>query len=142
MIVDDLKRVQADTFAFYTKAHYYHWNVEGPNFVQYHKFLNKIYEEVFEAVDDIAEQVRQLDAYAPNNQRSLNELAHVKIDEVIPSPLAMFKNLHDDNQIVMEGILMAYHTAEADMLIGLSNFLQDRMMAHKKLDWMLKSILK
>ena len=142
MIVDDLKRVQADTFAFYTKAHFYHWNVEGPNFVQYHKFLNKIYEEAWEAVDDIAEQVRQLDAYAPNNQRCLNELAQVKVDDTIPSALAMFKNLHDDNQIVMEGILMAYHTAEADMLIGLSNFLQDRMMAHKKLDWMLKSILK
>jgi len=142
MIVDELKRVQADTFAFYTKSHFYHWNVEGPDFVQYHKFLGKIYEEALEAVDNIAEQVRQLDAYAPNNKTCLDDLAHIKLEDSIPKALDMFKNLHADNQIVMEGLLIAYHSAEADMLIGLSNFLQDRMMAHKKLDWMLKSILK
>ena len=142
MLVDLLKRVQADSFAFYTKAHYYHWNVEGPHFTEYHEFLGEIYAAVFDAVDDIAEQVRQLDAYAPNNQRCLNELAHVKIDDTIPSPLAMFKNLHDDNHTVMEGILVAQQKADEDMEIGLSNFLQDRMMYHKKLDWMLKSIIK
>jgi starvation-inducible DNA-binding protein len=142
MIVDELKRVQADTFAFYSRAHFYHWNVEGPDFVQYHKFLNKIYEQTWEAVDDIAEQVRQLDAYAPDADRMLDELSHIKLSDTIPSPMSMFKQLHADNEIVMEGILMAYHTAEAEMLIGLSNFLQDRMMYHKKLDWMLKSILK
>lgn len=142
MLVDDLKRVQADTFAMYSKAHYYHWNVEGPNFTEYHEFLGEIYEALFAAVDDIAEFVRQLDAYAPNNKRSLDELAQVKVDDIIPGPLSMFKNLHDDNQIVMEGILLAYHSAEDDMQIGLSNFLQDRMMYHKKLDWMLKSITK
>jgi starvation-inducible DNA-binding protein len=142
MIVDELKRVQADTFAFYTKSHFYHWNVEGPHFTEYHEFLGEIYAAVFAAVDDIAEQVRQLDAYAPNNKTCLDDLAHIKLEDSIPNPIAMFKNLHADNQIVMEGLLIAYHSAEADMLIGLSNFLQDRMMAHKKLDWMLKSILK
>jgi starvation-inducible DNA-binding protein len=142
MLVDELKRVQADTFALYTKAHYYHWNVEGAHFPEYHGFLDTIYNAVWEAVDDIAEQVRQLDAYAPNNKRSLDELTQIKLDDTIPGPIAMFKNLHDDNETVMEGILIAYHSAESEMQIGLSNFLQDRMMYHKKLDWMLKSILK
>lgn len=142
MLVDELKRVQADTFAFYSKAHYYHWNVEGANFPEYHGFLGDIYEAVFDAVDDIAEQVRQLDAYAPQAHKMLMELSHIKLDDTIPSPMAMFKNLHEDNQTVMEGLLIAYHSAEDEMQIGLSNFLQDRMMYHKKLDWMLKSILK
>ena len=140
MLVDELKRVLGDTFALYNKAHYYHWNVEGPDFPQYHDFLNETYEALFAAVDDIAEQIRQLDAYAPNGKRMLVELTQIAIDDGIPGPIQMFKNLQSDNQIAMEGILMAYHTAEAEMQIGLSNFLQDRMMAHKKLDWMLRSI--
>jgi starvation-inducible DNA-binding protein len=142
MLIDELKRVQADTFALYNKAHYYHWNVEGPNFVQYHGFLNEIYDALFDAVDDIAEQVRQLDAYAPNGKRMLVELSHIIIDDGIPDALQMFRNLHADNQVVMEGIIVAYNSAENEMQIGLSNFLQDRMMYHKKLDWMLKSIVK
>ena len=65
MLVDDVKRVQADTFALYSKAHFYHWNVEGPDFVQYHEFLGELYEELFGAVDPLAEHVRKLDSYAP-----------------------------------------------------------------------------
>ena len=142
MLIDELKRVQADTFAMYNKAHYYHWNVEGPHFVEYHKFLEEIYDALFDAVDDIAEQVRQLDAYAPNGRRMLVDLAHVTVDEGIPEAIQMFRNLHADNQTTMEGIIVAYNSADSEMQIGLSNFLQDRMMYHKKLDWMLKSIIR
>lgn len=142
MLVDELKRVQADTFAFYAKSHFYHWNVEGADFVQYHEFLGEIYTAVFEAVDDIAEQVRQLDAYAPQAHKMLMELSQVKLDDVIPEAVAMFKQLYNDNETVMEGLLIAYHSAEDEMQIGLSNFLQDRMMYHKKLAWKLKSITK
>lgn len=142
MLIDELKRVQADTFAMYNKAHYYHWNVEGADFVQYHGFLDDVYNALWSAVDDIAEQVRQLGAYAPNGKRSLVDLAHITVDDGIPDALQMFKNLQSDNQVAMEGILIAYHSSEAEMQIGLGNFLQDRMMYHKKLDWMLKSIIK
>ena len=142
MLIDELKKVQANTFAFYAKSHFYHWNVEGPDFVQYHDFLGEIYSDVFASVDDIAEQVRQLDAYAPQAHRMLMELSDIKLDDTIPSAISMFKNLHVDNETVMESIITAYHSAETEMQIGLSNFLQDRMMYHKKLDWKLKSILK
>ena len=142
MLVDELKRVQADTFAFYAKTHFYHWNVEGADFVQYHDFLGDTYAEVFAAVDDIAEQVRQLDAYAPQAHKMLMELAQVKLDDIIPEAVPMFAQLLKDNETVMEGLLIAYHSAEDEMQIGLSNFLQDRMMYHKKLAWKLKSITK
>ena len=142
MLVDELKRVQADTFALYSKTHFYHWNIEGPDFVQYHKFLNKVYDALLEATDSLAEQVRQLDSYAPNHARSLNELAHVKLDDAVPEALEMFKRLLADNDTVMEGIVVAYMSADAAGELGLSNLLQDRMMFHKDLRWRLKSITK
>ena len=54
MLVDQLKITQADAFTLYLKAHYYHWNVEGPNFPQYHDFLGDFYQEVFASLDVIA----------------------------------------------------------------------------------------
>lgn len=142
MLVDDLKRVQADSFAFYAKSHFYHWNIEGADFIQYHEFLGEIYGDMVDAVDDVAEQVRQLEAYAPNANRMLTDLAHIKLDDGIPEAVEMFRRLEQDNDTLMEGILVAYHSAESAMEIGLSNFLQDRMMYHKKLGWKLKSIIK
>jgi len=53
-----LKKVLADTFGMYFKAHAYHWNVVGPDFSQYHDFFGKLYEELFGAVDAIAEHIR------------------------------------------------------------------------------------
>lgn len=139
MLVDDLKRVQADTFVMYAKAHFFHWNVTGPDFVQYHGFLGDIYDALNTAADDVAEQVRQLDSFAPGLNRMI-DLAHVKSDEGIPDALEMFRRLDADNDTVMEGLVTAYMSAEGAGEIGLSNFLQDRMMYHKKLRWMLRSI--
>jgi len=142
MLIDDLKRVQDDTFAMYAKAHYYHWNVEGPDFVQYHEFLGKIYEELFAAVDVIAEQVRALQSYAPAAHRMLMELSKIQDDNTVPAALDMFKRLLADNETVMEGLLTAYMSADAAGEVGLSNFLQDRYDAHKKLAWMMRSLIK
>ena len=142
MLVDDLKRVQADTFAMYAKAHFFHWNVTGADFVQYHEFLGEIYEAVFAAVDGLAEHVRQLDSFAPSANRMLQELTHIRSADTIPEALDMFRALDADNDIVMEGIVTAYMGAEAAGELGLSNFLQDRIEYHKKLRWMLKSIVR
>jgi len=142
MLVDDLKRVQADTFAMYAKSHYYHWNVEGSDFVQYHEFLGELYEELFNAVDPIAEHVRQLDAYAPAAHRMLMELTRIVDDNTIPAPLEMMRKLLSDNDIVMEGLVQAYMSADSQGELGLANFLQDRLDVHKKHRWMLKSITK
>jgi starvation-inducible DNA-binding protein len=142
MLVDDLKRVQADTFAMYSKAHYYHWNVEGPDFVQYHDFLGKLYEELFDVVDVIAEEVRALDSYAPGAHRMLMELTKVQDDNTVPAALEMIRRLEADNDIVMEGLLQAFMSAEAAGEVGLADFLTQRMDVHKKHRWMLRSIQK
>lgn len=142
MLIDDLKRVQADTFAMYAKAHYYHWNVEGADFVQYHEFLAKIYEELFGAVDVIAEEVRALQSYAPGVHRMLMELTKIQDDNTIPAAIEMFRRLLADNEVVMEGLITAYMSADAAGELGLANFLQDRMDVHKKHAWMFRSLIK
>ena len=57
-LAQSLKVAQAESFSFYLKAHKFHWNVEGPDFVQYHEFLADLYTEVWAGVDVIAELIR------------------------------------------------------------------------------------
>ena len=73
-----MKKVLADTFALYLKAHNYHWNVEGINFPQYHEFFGNLYEELHGAVDPIAEEIRSLDTYAPGSFTRFMELTEIE----------------------------------------------------------------
>ena len=142
MLIDELKKVHADAFTFYLKAHFYHWNVEGPNFPQYHDFLQNLYQEVFASVDTFAELIRTLDSYAPGTLTRLTELTTVEETDDIPDALTMMSRLLMENNILRASLLTAYRTAESTGEVGISNFLQDRIQAHEKHAWMLRSILK
>jgi len=142
MLVDELKKVHADAFTFYLKAHYYHWNVEGPNFPQYHDFLQNLYQEVFASVDTLAELIRTLDSYAPGTLTRLKELTSIEETDDVPDAKTMMSRLLQENNILRASLLTAYTTADTTGEVGIANFLQDRIQAHEKHAWMLRSILK
>lgn len=138
-----LKIVLANAFAFYLKVHFFHWNVTGPDFPQYHKFLEGIYEEVYGSIDDIAENIRMLDAYAPGSFTRFSELTSIQ-DALDPaeSPEELFKVLLEDNKRVLDSLEECYLAAENEGKHATSNFVQERMMAHSKHQWMLSSVNK
>jgi starvation-inducible DNA-binding protein len=141
-LIKSLQKVLADTFAMYYKAHASHWNVEGPNFPQYHKFLGKIYIELWTSVDEIAEKIRQLGGYTPSSLAELMSNSMVSENSGTMSAEEYMSKLLDANNLVLASLLMSYKEAEAATEIGVSNFIQDRVMAHQKHGWMLKSTLK
>ena len=141
-VVETLKVALADTFAFYLKAHNYHWNIEGPDFAQYHGFLDGLYNEVWAASDAIAEHIRVLDAYAPGSFTRFKELSTIEDELKIPTGLNMLAKLEADNKKVIASLTAAYEAANAANQIGLSNFLQDRVDIHTKHGWMLRSFSK
>ena len=142
MLVDQLKIVQADAFTFYLKAHFYHWNIEGPNFPQYHKFLNKLYNDVWESVDTFAELIRTLNVYAPGTLSRFKSLTTIEESDSIPDAMTMMKNLLEENNMLRASLLKAYSMADKDGEVGIANFLQDRIQQHEKHGWMLRSIIK
>lgn len=135
-----LKKVLATNFSLYLKAHFYHWNVKGPDFAQYHDFLGDIYEDLFNNVDLIAEQIRTLDEMAPGSLKRFSELTSVQDAESMPGTDIMFATLYADNETLLKEIMIAYKSAEEESQIGISNYLQGLYEKQKKLSWMLKSI--
>jgi starvation-inducible DNA-binding protein len=141
-LVNSLQKVLADTFAMYYKAHASHWNVEGPNFPQYHDFFADIYNELWTSVDEIAEKIRQLGGYTPSSLAELMSNSMVSENSGTMSAEEYISKLLDANNLVLASLLMSYKEAEAATEIGVSNFIHDRVMAHQKHGWMLKATLK
>lgn len=141
-LINQMKVVLASSFALYLKTHNFHWNIEGPNFPQYHSFLDGMYNEIWGAVDVIAEHIRILDAYAPGSLSRYSQLSVINDQSNVPAAKAMLAELELDNQKIINELNKALELAESSDKHGLSNFIQDRIDIHEKHKWMLRSISK
>ena len=141
-LVNAAKVVLANHYAFYVKAQNYHWNVTGPDFVQYHDLFGKIYEEVGGVIDKLAEEIRAMDSYAPGSFSRFSELTQIEDEQNVPTATEMIRRLNNDITIMQNSIMDAYHLAEENMQHGYSNLMAERQDAFLKHAWMLKSILK
>ena len=139
---NQLKIAFASQYAFAIKTQNYHWNVEGIDFYQKHKMFQKIYEEVYGAVDDFAENIRKIKAYTPASLYRFSALAAIDDEVEILEPQAMVAELLGDAEKMQEIMKLLFVEAEALGHHGLSNFLADRQDAFAKHAWFLRSTLK
>lgn len=140
-LIEQMKVILGSSFALYLKVQGFHWNVKSADFYQYHSFLEKIYTDVYGGIDAIAEEIRSLDAYAPASLGRFKQLSVIQDEDRVLQPGEMFSIILSDNTLLLSEIKKGYELAEQADEIGLSNFLQDRYDAHKKLSWMVKSTL-
>lgn len=132
----------ATEFNFYLKAHEFHWNVEGIHFQEYHALFETIYTEVYEIIDEFAEKIRSLGAYAPGSLSKLSMLSRVDDENSVPDTGTMVAMLLEDSDKCCALFKIVYDVAEREGEHGFSNFLAERMDAHRKHSWMLRSSLK
>lgn len=143
MLVDDLKTLLATEYAFVIKAQFFHWNVEGPDFVQYHKFFGKIYEEVYDnSIDQTAEFIRILDDYTPGSFERFSELSLITGQTRVPRLRLMVQELLADSQTLIDHLNRCFDSAETEDQQGIADFVAGRIDAIGKHRWQLRSILK
>ena len=142
MLADDLKTLLATEYAFVVKAQFFHWNVEGPDFSEYHKFFGNIYEDVYGAIDPTAEYIRILDEYTPGSFERFSELSQIAGQTKVPRARLMFTELLADNQTMIDLLNRCFESAQTERQEGIANFIAERIDAHGKHGWMLKSFLK
>lgn len=141
-LIELLKKALADTFALYLKAHNYHWNIEGQNFVQLHGFFGDLYEELHDAIDPLAEHIRTLDSYVPGSFKRFSELTDIEDELSVPDSREMCRRILDDNNKLIKTLMMISKLSENFGKYGIQNFIQDRIDIHEKHSWMLRSIIK
>ena len=133
----------ADSYSLMSQTHLAHWNVEGPAFFELHGAFQKQYEELFEAVDEIAERLRALDIYAPGGLQTLAKLSSVG---QLPQGKAAAKDfvagLIDGHETVVASGTAARDSAGKSGDLETQDLCVKRVQSHEKMLWMLKSYLK
>ncbi len=141
-LIKALKISFASEFSFYLKAHQFHWNVEGEDFLQYHDLFGKIYEEVYGSIDDFAEKIRSLGSYVPGSYTRYSMLSKIEDEEQILPKDQMVAELLQDNERMLVIFKKVFDASEAEHEHGFSDFIAGRMDAHRKHGWMLKASMK
>jgi starvation-inducible DNA-binding protein len=131
----------ASTFAFYLKAHNFHWNIEDENFPEFHAFFGGIYDEVYGSIDGFAERIRTLGIKVPGSFSGFKYLSVIADQTDYPTKDAMIAELLADNVKLLELLNSAFEETQKAKKFGFNNFLADRIDAHEKHGWMLRSIL-
>jgi starvation-inducible DNA-binding protein len=143
VLSDALKTLLATEYAFAIKSQFFHWNVEGPDFAQLHEFFGELYEEVNDnAIDRAAEFIRTLDDYTPGSFERFAELSIIRGQTKVPRARLMLEELLDNNTQVIDLLNQCFAAAEQENQQGIANFIAERLDAHGKHGWMLRSFLK
>ena len=142
MLSDFLKTYLASTFAYYLKAHMFHWNVEGPDFGELHNFFSEIYEDAYSAVDIIAEYIRTTEDYAPGSFERFQELSQIQGQTKVPRARLMLEELLADTQTMIDLSRQLFEVSSVEGREDVANFAAERQSSHGKYMWQLKSYLK
>ena len=140
-VAQELTKVLADSFAVYLKTHGYHWNVRGPEFFSFHNLLEQQYRDIWTALDDIAERIRALGVLAPQSFSGFGNLTSIKDGDPTLSAQAMIKDLIKGNETTVATLKKAAEVADEAGDISTNDLCTQRITAHEKHLWMLKSSL-
>ena len=140
-IATGLSRVLADTYTLYLKTHNFHWNVTGPQFQTLHLMFETQYNELWLALDVIAERIRALGHFVPATHKSFEKLSSIKMEEGVPKATEMIESLVKGNEAVAKIAREVFETADEANDQPTADLLTERMTTHEKTAWMLRSLL-
>jgi starvation-inducible DNA-binding protein len=137
-----LSNVLADTFTLYLKTHNFHWNVVGPTFHTLHLMFEEQYNELWLAGDVIAERIRALGCVAPGSYREFSKLTYLReSEEAVLSATEMIAELLRDHETCARTARWALSVAHTAVDAPTEDLLTQRLSAHEKAAWMLRSML-
>jgi HK97 family phage prohead protease len=135
---EELTELLADVVSFYFRAHGAHWNVKGSDFSEYHKLFLKIYEDVYESIDPIAENLRKLGSIAPFTLGSFMALRCLEdAPAILQDPIALANDLLQANDMILDELSDAFDCASMYNQQGITNFLAGRIDSHQYWKWQL-----
>ena len=138
-IAGGLARVLADTYGVYLKTHNFHWNVTGPMFASLHQLFETQYTELALAVDEVAERIRALGAFAPGSHGAFRALTRIVEPNGVPDAMAMLAQLTRDHETVGDTARAVIPLADAADDAPTVDLLTERLRAHEKAAWMLRA---
>ena len=140
-VADGVSHVLADTYTLYLKTHNYHWNVTGPLFNTLHLMFETQYNELWVAVDLLAERIRSLGVFAPGSYAQFADLTVIPEADGVPSAEQMIADLVAGHEAVARTARKVFPAIERAGDESTADLLTQRLQEHEKTAWMLRSML-
>ena len=140
-IAEGLSRLLADTFTLYLTTHNFHWNVKGPMFQTLHVMFMEQYNELWLALDAIAERIRALGFPAPGTAAEYAKLSSIAETAGVPEAQEMVRLLVQGHEAVAKTARKIFPAVEKASDEPTADLLTQRLQVHEKTAWMLRSLL-
>ena len=132
----------ADEQVLYSKTRNYHWNYEGDNFMEMHKFYEGQYDELAEMIDQIAERIRMIGHFPEGRLKDFLALTRLQEQEYTTVQEEQLQNLLADHESIIISIRKVVDKiGETYKDQGSMDFVTGIMQQHEKMAWMIRSYL-
>lgn len=138
---DMLADMLADTYVLYVKTQNFHWNIIDSRFYSLHLLFEKQYEELAEAVDELAERIRMLGERAPGSMAEFLKLTSLQEPTSPLSGNQMIQALANDHKVIADRLRPAISEATELGDDGTMDLFTNHLRMHEKASWFLQSHL-
>lgn len=136
-----LNNLIADEYLLYTKTRNAHWNIQGQNFIELHKFFEGQYEALDEIIDDVAERIRSLGHFSLGSLKDFLSVARLtEQNHDFSNQKKIIQSLLEDHETIIRNLRKdIVSTAGKFKDLGTSDFVTGLMEKHEKMAWMLRA---
>ncbi|TDQ67091.1 starvation-inducible DNA-binding protein [Maritalea mobilis] len=134
-----LSDVLGASYRLMIKSHVYHWNVVGPLFKPLHELTEEHYEDLFAAIDVIAERVRALGNVAPYTIGNASEFAPDGKEVEHLTAIDMVDDLIAEHEAICRKMREAAEKAGDNKDMVTEDLMTERLAFHEKAIWMLRA---
>jgi DNA-binding ferritin-like protein len=136
-----LNQVFCNNFVAYYRSHVAHVNIMGRNFASDHKLLQKVYEDLQDQIDRLAELLRTLNEYMPCEIQDVLNRSEIMTTQLEGDSIELISAVRDDLDMLKGSYEDLMQTADMEGLEEIANYAQDRILALAKHTWMLNATL-
>ena len=140
-VAEKLGVVLADSYQLFIKTQGVHWNISGPIFYSVHQLTEVHYQNLFSAIDVIAERIRSLGEKAPASYTKYGKLSSIVDKDDPASAFEMVEMLAKDHEVVCQSLRSAIEFVEDKSDFVTAGIMTDRLAWHEEAIWMLRSIV-
>ena len=135
-----LSVILADSVLLYTKTRKFHWNVKGQSFMELHKLFENQYNQLEEAIDEIAERINKLGSPTIGTMKEFLDIGNIKESPgKYPDQVAMLTELLKDHETIIKALRKNIDDCEKNMGdAGTTDFMTNLMKEHETIAWTLR----
>ena len=137
-ITEALNPLIADLFALYVKTKNFHWHLAGSHFRDYHLLFDEHADQIFAAIDILAERVRRIGGMTIRSISHIGQLQTIEDDndDFVPAG-EMIRRLMEDNAHLAKAQRAAHEVCERSRDVATTSMLEIIIDESERRKWFL-----